>query len=276
MALPKEKDIELPLLLEIYNMGGEVGLQDHPKLYKQVASHFPAITPQDLKETLPSSGANKFENRVEWARFNLIKKGESDASSPTSPKGIKRIINKGIERLRQEGFLEKGGQVKPVVVLSPPIDEVDKLVQEIKGMTEKLAELAKKVKEETPRLTHDDLVQKIKEMGEMLSKIAEVESGPVFRHDCVWKDKPYANPKLVVEVCDKGNLDKDIASLIFAVKNWDAKGILVLFEESDFHAAQRKLAQESQIYLLRSDDVLKLHSLLQAGNAQAVRSIFAI
>jgi len=195
-----EKELELYLLCELNNMGGEARPEHHPKLYKAIASHFPQITPDDLKETLPSSGANKFENRVEWARFHLIKKGELDASAP---RGFKRITNKGIQRLRQEGFLEKEGQIKPVVVLPPPIDEVDKLVQEIKGMTEKLAELAKKGKEETPRLTHDELVQKIKEMGEMLSKIAEVESGPLYRHDCVWKENPYANPKLVVEVCDR-------------------------------------------------------------------------
>lgn len=137
-------------------------------------------------------------------------------------------------------------------------------------------ELAKKGKGEMPRLTHDELVQKIKEIGEMLGKRAEGPWGPVCKHDCVWRDNPYANPRLVWEVCDKGNLDKDIASLIWAVKNWNAKGILVLFEESDFHTAQKKLAQESQIYPLKADDMLKLHSLLQAGNIQAVRSIFAV
>jgi len=64
--------------------------------------------------------------------------------------------------------------------------------------------------------------------------------------------------------------------LIWAVKNWNAKGILVLFEETDFHAVQKKLAQESQIYPLRADDVFNLHSSLQAGNIQAVRSIFTV
>ena len=139
-----------------------------------------------------------------------------------------------------------------------------------------MVELAKKVKEETPRLTHDELVQRVEEMGEMLGKKAKGPWGPVYKHDCVWRDNPYANPKLVVEVCDKGNLDKDIASLIWAVKNWNASGILVLFEESDFQAVRKKLAQENQIYPLKADDFLKLHSLLQAGNTEAVRSIFAI
>lgn len=133
-----------------------------------------------------------------------------------------------------------------------------------------------KGKKEPPRLTHDEVVQKVKEMGEMLGKVVEPVPGVPYRHDCVWRDNPYANPKRVVEVCDKGNVDKDIASLIWAVKNWSAECMLVIFDESDFHTAQKKLAQESQIYPLKADDVLKLHALLQAGNIQAVRSIFGI
>ena len=68
------------------------------------------------------------------------------------------------------------------------------------------------------RLTHDELVKRVKEMGDILGKVAEGPWGPVYKHDCVWKDNPYANPKLVWEVCDKGNLDKDIASLIAPLK----------------------------------------------------------
>jgi hypothetical protein len=139
-----------------------------------------------------------------------------------------------------------------------------------------VTELAKEKEEETPRLTHDELVQKVKEIGRMLGKNAEGPWGPVYKHDCVWRDNPYANPRLVWEVCDKGNLDKDIASLIWAVKNWSAKGILVLFEESDFYTAQKKLAQESQIYPLKADDMLKLHSLSQAGDIQTIKSIFTV
>ena len=110
----------------------------------------------------------------------------------------------------------------------------------------------------------------------MLGKTAEVEQGEVYKHDGLWRDKPYAIPKLVIEVCDKGNLDKDIASLIWAVETWGANGILVLFEDSDFHAAQRKLAQEKPIHPIKCEDVLKLHSLLQAGNIKAIKSIFGI
>jgi hypothetical protein len=125
-----------------------------------------------------------------------------------------------------------------------------------------------------PRLTHDELIQRIRNIGEMLGKRAEGPWGPVYKHDCIWRDNPYANPRLVWEVCDKGNLDKDIASLIWAVKNWNAKCILVVFDEPDFYTAQKKLAQESQICPLKAEDILKLHSLVQTRGAQAIKSIF--
>jgi hypothetical protein len=139
-----------------------------------------------------------------------------------------------------------------------------------------LVKLPDNGKEKIPRLTHDELVQKIKELGEMLGKVIKHEGPAEYKHDCVWKETRYANPRLVVEVCDKGNLDKDIASLIWAVRNWNANCILVLFEESDFHTAQKKLAQESQIYPIKAEDMIKFYSLLQTGNTQAIKSILSI
>lgn len=136
--------------------------------------------------------------------------------------------------------------------------------------------MAKKVGGETPRPTHAEMIERIREMGQMLGKTAEIQSGAVYKHDCVWKDNPYANPRVVFEVCDKGNLDKDIASLHWANQNWRAHSILVVFDDSDFIAAQKKLAQEKQIYLLKVADMLQLHSMSKAGCIEAVRCIFAI
>jgi hypothetical protein len=246
MAFPKQPDVEMPLLQEIEAMGGEA--RPSEDFLRKVATHFPQITKADLEEKI-KDGTNRWYNWVAWVRMRLVHKGEVYRK----PRGIWRITEKGRERLRREGLLK--GEVR-----RPPIEP------------EKLAE---KVDEKPPRLTHDELVQKVKEIGEMLGKSAEGPWGPVYKHDCVWRDNPYSNPRLVWEICDKGNLDKDIASLIWAVKNWSAKGILVLFEESDFHTAQKKLAQESQIYPLKAADVLKLHSLSQAENIKAVRSVFA-
>jgi len=191
----------------------------------------------------------------------------------------KHLVASAIQALKKGGKVAKvdngwvWASLKPPP--PPPPDGPDKLAEEMKNLLEKLVELAKKGKEEVLP-SHDELADRVKEMGQMLGKTTEGPWGPVYKHDCVWKDNPYANPKLVVEVCDKGNLDKDIASLLWAAKNWGAKGILVAFEESDFQAAQKKLAHESQICSLKAADMLKLHALLQAGKVQAIKSIFGI
>jgi len=262
MALPKQDDMELPLLREIENMGGEA----HPSdLYPKVTAYFPQITQADLNLTT-KQGGSLWENRIQFARQKLVEKGEMDKSV----RGIWKITDKGRDRLR------RGKIVPPTPPPPPPPEQPDKLAEEIKGLVEKLAELAQKGKEETARLTHDEMIDKIREMAEMLGKVTDPVSGVPYRHDCVWRDNPYANPKLVVEVCDRGNLDKDIASLDWGVSNWRANGILVLFEKSDFDAAQKKLAYKNQIYPLKAEDVLKLHSLLQAGYTEAIRTVFTI
>jgi hypothetical protein len=247
MAFPTQREVEFPLLQEIEAVGGEAKYSK--ELFLKVAARFPQITEPDLEERR-KDGTNRWANWVAFTRLRLVHKGELYRE----PRGIWRITDKGRERLRREGLLK--GEVK-----RPPIE---------------LEKLAKKVDEKPPRLTHDELVQKVKEIGEMLGKIAEVKWGPKFEYDCVWKDNPFASPKLVIEVCDKGNLYKDITSLDWAATTWGAKGIWVIFDDSDFHKAKEMLAQKSQIYPLKAEDVVKLHSLLQAGYAQAIRSMFAV
>ncbi len=92
MAIPSEKDIELPLLMEIETAGGEARPSD---LYDKVARHFPQLTPSDQTVSHPRSGLLIWANRVAWARQHLVNKGEIDAST----RGIWRITEKGKARL---------------------------------------------------------------------------------------------------------------------------------------------------------------------------------
>ncbi len=78
MAIPSEKDIELPLLQEIETAGGEAKPLE---LYGKVARHFPQLTSTDQKLRHPISGALLWKNRVRWARQHLVNKGEIDAST---------------------------------------------------------------------------------------------------------------------------------------------------------------------------------------------------
>jgi restriction system protein len=93
MAIPSEKDIELPLLQELEAVGGEA----KPKtLYDKVAKHFPQLTANDKKARHPKSGITIWTNRVQWARQHLVNKGEIDASTY----GVWKITERGSARLK--------------------------------------------------------------------------------------------------------------------------------------------------------------------------------
>lgn len=99
--LPKQNDVEIPLLQVLVELGG----QGRPKeIYPLVTNKFPQITEKDLAESLPSGG-NKWTNRIQWARQALIINGEMYSPS----RGIWAITEKGRRRLGE-----------PPVELPPP------------------------------------------------------------------------------------------------------------------------------------------------------------
>ena len=91
--LPKQKEIEAPLLEVLAEMGGQGKASD---IYPLVRRKFPQIREEDLAETLPS-GANKWINAIQWARQHLVNRGEMD--SPAY--GIWRITTKGRQCLEE-------------------------------------------------------------------------------------------------------------------------------------------------------------------------------
>jgi len=91
MVLPKEKEIQIPLLEVLIEIGG----QGKPKdIYDLVTKKFPHLREEDLQETLPSGG-NKWTNRIQWVRQALIQKGEMTSPS----RGVWAITEKGIKRI---------------------------------------------------------------------------------------------------------------------------------------------------------------------------------
>jgi len=89
--LPKQKDIEVPLLEVLVELGG----QGKPKeIYPLVTKKFPEIRDEDLTETL-LSGGSKWTNRIQWVRQRLIDKGEMHSPS----RGIWAITDKGRKRV---------------------------------------------------------------------------------------------------------------------------------------------------------------------------------
>ncbi|GAH13531.1 unnamed protein product, partial [marine sediment metagenome] len=104
--IPLSKDIEVPLLEALIEIGGEGKPRDiHPLVTKK----FPQLTESDLTENL-KSGYNKWISRIHWSRFTLTQKGEID----NSRFGIWAITDKGRKRVKPvEVLIEKKDKAIP-------------------------------------------------------------------------------------------------------------------------------------------------------------------
>jgi restriction system protein len=91
--LPKQKDIEIPLLKVLVELGGQGRPQE---IYLLVREKFPDVTADDLNETL-QSGGNRWKNRVQWVSQRLINKGEMHSPS----REIWTITDKGRRRVHE-------------------------------------------------------------------------------------------------------------------------------------------------------------------------------
>lgn len=111
MAFPAYKDIELPLLYELNAASG--GRTSPIAIYEKVAGHFPSITAADLKVITRSANRRPspiWNNMVQWARNDLVKKGEIEPPS-VSGRGVWAISDKGRARLaRERHLLQRGGR----------------------------------------------------------------------------------------------------------------------------------------------------------------------
>ncbi len=89
---PKDKDVEVPLLHVLIELGGEGHLRN---IYPLVAKRFPEITEKELTETL-FTGGNAWEAFVHWVIRALEIKEE--VFEPRL--GVLAIIDKGRKRAR--------------------------------------------------------------------------------------------------------------------------------------------------------------------------------
>jgi len=131
MAIPSEKDIELPLLKELVAAGGEAKPSE---LYNKVAKNFPQLTSADQKLRHPRSGLPIWSNRVQWARQHLVNKGEIDAST----RGIWRITYKGKARLDKAIVRLEGVPPPPPPPTSTIGELLDKEKQQIRSQLREL------------------------------------------------------------------------------------------------------------------------------------------
>jgi len=93
LSFPKQKDIEVPLLAVIDQLGGEARPHD---IYPLLTQRFPDLTAEELEERLESSpSTRRWHNLVQWVRQRLVESGEIDGST----RGIWRITPAARERL---------------------------------------------------------------------------------------------------------------------------------------------------------------------------------
>jgi restriction system protein len=90
--MPKQQEIEIPLLAALEKLGGKAKPQD---VYATVTKSSPELTEADLTERL-QSGGSKWTNRIQWVRQRLVEKGEMESPSF----GVWAITGKGLARLR--------------------------------------------------------------------------------------------------------------------------------------------------------------------------------
>ena len=150
MTLPKQADVEIPLLLEIEKAGGKARPKD---LYPRVTAHFPQITQEDLKRMLPA-GNPQWTNRIQWVRLHLIKDGELDGSE----RGVWAITEAGRRRLDAH---RKGIRYEPPRVPAK----------------KRAKARARKVKPTTGRVDHDEIAHALESIG------------TAFGFDTLWKPK---------------------------------------------------------------------------------------
>lgn len=208
---------------------------------------------------------------------NLCDDSIKNPRRPTQPKWEHTVANAmqtlkdGRKVCRVGDAWQIGGSfVKPP---PPPPNEATKIAKQIQDLVTELVELAQAPKN---KLIHEELVKMGLEMGQKLGKISEPGSGPVFRHDIWWKDNPYKQPSLVIEVCDKGALDKDILSLSWAWEKLGAKGILVIVDDKDYQNALNKLPPGGSTLAIRAADFAKLHSVLSSAGKDILKAMFGV
>lgn len=104
MTLPTQTDIELPLLKVLADNNGQLPTS---VAIEKVTAYFLEITPEDLASRL-KSGANRWKNRVRWAKQSLIHNGELD----NSVWAMWKITDKGKIRLEREWSSWRQGKIE--------------------------------------------------------------------------------------------------------------------------------------------------------------------
>ena len=241
VTLPSPRRIEPPLLAAIA-AGGEVSIRDGT-IYLQVARYFSEITDEDL--AMPhSSSSTAWESRVQWARLNLVHRGELFEWRDVGKQGIWRITEKGLERVKRENI--------------QPIAET---------------RVAEEEPTEEQRRVHAEVQQQLEDIGRILGKYARQEfRQDTYRYDVIWKDaERIPRATHAFEVQHRGNLVEALGKLKHAYDIWHSYLFVVITSERDRRRAEQLLQPYfsgmfheigDQVNVLTAEDVFEIHSAL--------------
>ena len=207
MALPVEREFEIPILEVLEDAGG---LLPSAEAVRRVVERFkPRLTSREI-DARNKSGTNALQQRIHFARLRLVHIGEVERAKY----GVWGITDKGRQRLKREGrTLRRPSGVVPVV---PPEQDV-----------------------------HLNTQLKLEELGQAFGKYTRrhyTEGGLVF--DVVWKEtSTLKRASHVFEVQHKGNVVEALARLKHSFDIWRSHLFLVITDEKDRQRAQTLLEE---------------------------------
>lgn len=115
MTMPKQSEIEQPLLTVLRVLGGQAAPKD---VYARLEQFFEGLTEADKAEQL-TSGVSRWRNRVQFARQNLVMQGLIDPGE----RGQWKLTAAGA--LRAPSSESEAAALMPAVVLTQPPDGDD-------------------------------------------------------------------------------------------------------------------------------------------------------
>jgi len=168
--MPKEENIELPLLKVLKDAGGSLSIRDAIAKTKEL---YPELTDEE-KASIVSTGQNRLNNRIAWCRQKLVDKGEIDSSTY----GIWKITEKGKRRVELEWntwkpeYIEIKGHKKRIgssendkrdEKFAPPIEAIDDAIYKIKEDIK--SQILNKLKNVDPSVFENIVAQLLEKMG---------------------------------------------------------------------------------------------------------------
>jgi hypothetical protein len=125
-----------------------------------------------------------------------------------------------------------------------------------------------------PPKQHSELIEEMEEIGKATGRVVLGNYNAPYRYDVPLARSYYVPPDIVVEICDRGSVDKDFASLNWARQNWDAKSLLITVDHGDFKKAQTVVGGTPNIFIMKAETLRQLHSLVEAGDAPILKALF--